>query len=70
MVDYGQVIRELRRDRRWTVSRLAMKSGITRNTIYVIESTGRGRLDTYEKLLNALGYDFEIVPIDMWHFDK
>ena len=70
MVDMGQVIKQLRQDKNWTVAKLARVAGVSRNLIYYIESTGKGTLESYDKILRALGYEFEVMPIDGWGFEK
>ena len=70
MVDMGQVIKQLRQDKNWTVAKLARVAGVSRNLIYYIESTVKGTLESYDKILRALGYEFEVMPIDGWGFEK
>lgn len=58
------IINEIRKEERVTLEWLAMQSGVSRNTI-----TGWFRRDvdpTYkvEKVLNALGYELEVVRRD------
>lgn len=70
MKHMGELVREKRKEKRWTVSRLESKSGVCRMAIYKVEREGGGYLDTYERLFRAMGYRLEVVPVDMWNYCK
>ena len=66
MIHMGIVVRDIRMSLNWTVARLARKSGVGVKSIYEIEKHGSGRMDTYEALLGAMGYEIEVVKKDGW----
>ncbi len=55
----GDVVRKLRRDRRWTVQRLAQDAGLDKGTVSSIERTGVGRPESLDRLASALGVEVE-----------
>ena len=70
MIHIGNVINQLRNERNWKIGYLANKAGVCWRSVQHIEETGRGRYETIEALLHALGYDLEVVPNDMYKFTK
>ena len=63
----GMVIQEIRKSKNWTISYLAWRANTSRWVIYKVENEGKGNLETYEKLLGAMGYEFEVVKKDGWN---
>jgi predicted transcriptional regulator len=57
----GKVIREIRREQKMPIGRLAELSGLHRNTVSRVEMGEGISLDNFEKILNALGYELEIM---------
>ena len=70
MAHMGDLVKEKRMEKHWSVNRLAYKSGIDRITIYNIEKKGTGTIGSYVILFRALGFDLKPVPIEMWKFSK
>lgn len=66
----GNIIREIRETKGWSVARLERKAGISREVIYRLERKADGRIEVYEKLLRAMGYKLTIEPEPMWKFTK
>lgn len=65
---WGRIVRDRRKELRLTQADLAELSGVSDNTIKNVEAANCSvSLDVYEKILNALGYDLEV--IDMQHDD-
>lgn len=56
-----EILRYIRTSLHWPVSYLAEKAGVDHMTIFRLEKNGGGKLETYEKLLNAMGYEFDVV---------
>ena len=52
----GTMIREIRREQKMQIGRLAELSGLHRNTVSRVERGEGISLDNFEKLLDALGY--------------
>lgn len=63
----GMVVKEIRKSKKWTISYLAWRAHTSRHVIYKIEEEGKGNLETYEKLLGAMGYELEVVKKDGWN---
>lgn len=64
-ISMKEIVTELRQMLHWPVAYLADKSGVSVWTIHNIEKHGGGNLDTYEKLLDAMGYELEVVKKEM-----
>lgn len=56
----GKVIREIRREQKMQIGRLAELSGLHRNTVSRVELGENVSLENFEKLLAALGHQMEI----------
>lgn len=64
-INVSKVIKELRTKKKWTQRQLAEKSGISRQTTWNVERDNHGTtVYTFEKLLNAMGYELAITPIE------
>ena len=65
MIDVPKTIKEYRQFRHLTQRQLADKSGISRQTVWNVERENNGTtVYTFEKLLNAMGFRLDIVPLD------
>lgn len=64
MTDTGQMIKMCRKKLKWTRPRLSEVSGIGVNTILSVERNSDCRVSTFEKLLEAMGYELEILLKD------
>jgi len=62
-IDFGTLIRQLRRERGWTQQELADKSGVLRSTISQIEMRGKmkPRPEVFLQLASALGVGVEVL---------
>ena len=64
MIDVPKTIKEYREFRHLTQRQLADKSGISRQTVWNVERENNGTtVCTFEKLLNAMGFRLDIVPL-------
>lgn len=64
MPNIGQVIREIREQQGLSQRYVADCCGISNHTVAIIERTGQGTLKNIEGILEALGYELEVVPIN------
>lgn len=65
MIDVPKTIKEYRQFRHLTQRQLADKSGISRQTVWNVERENNGTtVYTFEKLLNAMGFRLDIVPLE------
>lgn len=65
MIDTGQIIRMCRKHKRWSIITLGAESSVSPSTIKEIENGTRDcRIGTFEKLLEAMGYELEVLKID------
>ena len=65
MIDVPKTIKEYREFRHLTQRQLADKSGISRQTVWNVERENHGTtVYTFEKLLNAMGFRLDIVPLE------
>ena len=65
MIDIPKTIKEYREFRHLTQRQLADKSGISRQTVWNVERENNGTtVYTFEKLLNAMGFRLDIVPLE------
>lgn len=60
MTDTGEIIRLCRYKYGWSRRRLAERSGVPYNTIVTVERRGDCRVSTFERLLDAMGYEMEV----------
>ena len=70
MTNMGKVVEEIRHSLSWTVARLERKSGVCKQTIYKIEDTGKGMIETYQRLFDAMGYELKVERKDTWSVSK
>ena len=70
MAHMGDLVKEKRMEKHWSIARLADKSGVDKAAIYKIESKGTGYIGSYVRLFRAMGYNLEPVPMEMWKFCK
>ena len=65
MIDVPKTIKEYRQFRHLTQRQLADKSGISRQTVWNVERENNGTtVYTFERLLNAMGFRLDIVPLE------
>lgn len=62
MTDTGAIVRMLRNRLKWSRMKLSDKSGVQVATISSVENKTDCRLSTFEKLIEAMGYEIEIYP--------
>ena len=70
MTHMGDLIREKRLEKNWSIVRLSEKSGVDKCVIYKVEKKGTGYIETYVRLFRAMGYELKPVPVEMWKFCK
>lgn len=64
-IDVPSVIKERRLKKEWTQRQLADNAGISRQTAWNVERDNHGTtVYTFERLLNAMGYELAIVPME------
>lgn len=61
MTDTGEIIRMCRKSLKWSRSKLSDASGISVQTIINVERQSNCKFDTFEKLIEAMGYEIEIL---------
>ena len=59
--DTGEMVRMLRKSLKWTKVKLSEKSGISLDTIINIERHRNCNFSTFERLIEAMGYEIEIL---------
>lgn len=65
MTDAGQIIRMCRKHKNWSIVTLSVESTVSHSTIQEIETGLRDcRLSTFEKLLNTMGYELEVMKTE------
>ena len=66
LLDLGERIRTLRKERGMTQAELAEKSGISRATLSKLENGLIAQISvvTLAEILNALGYEIDITPLN------
>lgn len=69
MTNTGEILRACRRQKGLTCSQLARKANFHRPTLYQLESTRNCTVKTFETLLNAMGYEIEIMRIGSFEND-
>ena len=64
MLNVSKTIKDLRKLRHFTQRELADRSNISRQTVWNVERRNATTVYTFEKLLNAMGFRLDIVPLD------
>lgn len=62
MTDTGEMVKMCRKKLKWTRPVLSEASGIGVNTILSVERNSDCKVSTFERLLEAMGYELEILP--------
>lgn len=62
MTDTGEIIRMCRKKLNWTMVKLSDVSGVGVHTIQNVERNPDCKVSTFERLIEAMGYDLEILP--------
>ena len=62
MIDIGDVLKYIIETNKVNVKQLAKQAGSSRQSIYRIIETGTGNITNINKLLDAMGYELEVVP--------
>ena len=57
----NEIITGIREMLHWPLAYLAEKAEVDISTLHRIEKHGGGNLETYEKILDAMGYELEVV---------
>ena len=61
MIQIGEVVKYIRKSKRISRDDLAMMSGVNLNTLKNIETGRNATLKSVERVLDAMGYELEIV---------
>ena len=61
MTHVGELIKACREQQKLSRYELAIKSGISYQTIFAVEHKGDCKYSTFEKLLEGMGYEIEIM---------
>ena len=64
MTDTGQIVRMLRKNKGWTIAELAFRSGISANTVTNVERGSNCTILVFDSLIEAMGYELEILKKD------
>ena len=67
MLNVSKTIKDLRKLRHITQRELADKSNISRQTVWNVERRNATTVYTFERLLNAMGFGLDIVPLGEEH---
>ena len=67
MLNVSKTIKDLRKLRHFTQRELADRSNISRQTVWNVERRNATTVYTFEKLLNAMGFGLDIVPLGEEH---
>ena len=59
----AKFVRQIRREQKMSVAHLAERAGLHRNTVYRVETGLCVTLDNFEKLIDALGYEIELMRV-------
>lgn len=62
--DTGEIIKMCRKSLNWSRPRLSEKSGVSLDTVINVERHNNCKFSTFEKLIEAMGYEIEILPRD------
>ena len=62
MTDTGEIVRMCRKSLKWSRPKLSNASGLSLQTIINVERQNNCKFDTFEKLIEAMGYELEILP--------
>lgn len=60
MIVVPTTLKACRKFRKLTPKQLEIKSGVTRQTIYRIEAGSNCNMETFQLLLDALGFELEV----------
>ena len=61
MTDTGEMIRLCRKKLHWTRAKLSEASGVGVHTILNVERNPDCKVSTFERLIEAMGYEMEIL---------
>ena len=67
MLNVSKTIKDLRKLRHFTQRELADRSNISRQTVWNVERRNATTVYTFERLLNAMGFRLDIVPLGDEH---
>ena len=62
MTDTGEMVRILRKKLGWTRNKLSDKAGMHISTVLNVERNPDCKVSTFERLIEAMGYEIEILP--------
>ena len=62
MTDTGEIVRMCRKSLKWSRPKLSNASGLSLQTIINVERQNNCKFDTFEKLIEAMGYELGILP--------
>ena len=60
----GEIIRFCRSKSGMTLQEVALRCGVNAATISNMEHNSNCKVETFDRVLNARGYDIEVLPID------
>ena len=63
MFDMAAIVTECRKREKMTLEQVSFNCGVRTGTISKIEHGQGCKVDTLEKVLNAMGYELEVVPM-------
>lgn len=66
MINTGEIIKACRKYRKMSQAELVRASGLAKQTVSHVESTKSCTVATFVRLLNGMGFDIEIMPIEEW----
>ena len=66
MIDTGEMMKACRKFRKMSQAELVRASGTPKQTVSCVEKTKSCNVATFVRLLNSMGFDIEIIPIEEW----
>ena len=64
MINVGEMVKACREREHLTLEEVSLRSGVHTATISKVEHSANCRTETLEKILNAMGYELEVVPME------
>ena len=67
--DTGEIIKTCRKSLNWSRPKLSKEAGISLDTVINVERHNNCKFSTFEKLIEAMGYEIEIIPSEQRRFE-
>lgn len=70
MTDTGEMVKACRNSLNWTKAKLSREADVPLQTVINVERQSNCKVSTFEKLLEAMGYEIVILPEETRRFDN